>query len=86
MAWFYNCLKALNIKLRPMYNTRHTYASCLISSGMVPESYVAEQMGHSVDTLRRHYGILLDEAKAKQHVKLNAIFADEEKVADTKAA
>lgn len=40
------CLKALGIRHRPAYNTRHTYATMLLMAGVNP-FLVSKQLGHS---------------------------------------
>ena len=47
-------MKALGIRYRPPYNTRHTYATMMLMAGMTP-AFCAKQLGHSVDIfLRTH--------------------------------
>lgn len=49
-------LKKAGVKYRNPYQTRHTFASTLLSSGANPW-YVAQQMGHkTVEMVFRHYG------------------------------
>lgn len=43
-------LTALNIRRRPPYNCRHTYATICIMSGMNP-AFISQQLGHSVQML-----------------------------------
>lgn len=50
----YKVLDRLGIRRRPAYNSRHTYATMMIMAG-VNIHLVADQMGHSVATLHRHY-------------------------------
>lgn len=47
-------LKALGIRYRRPYNTRHTYATMLLMAGARP-LWVAEQMGHSLEMLLKVY-------------------------------
>jgi len=50
------CCKKAGVRRRIQYQTRHTYASNMLSQGASPH-FVAAQMGHkSVLTLFRHYG------------------------------
>lgn len=65
------CMKRLGIKHRPTYNTRHTYATVCLMSGMNP-SFVANQLGHSVQVLLSTYAKWIhgDESK-KELEKLN---------------
>lgn len=54
-CWTY-ILKAAGVRYRNPYQTRHTYASMLLSRGE-NELWVARQMGHKgVEMVRRHYG------------------------------
>lgn len=52
---FMRALKSLNIRKRPAYNTRHTYATMLLMAGANP-TFVANQLGHSLTMLCNHYG------------------------------
>lgn len=47
-------LKALGIRYRPPYNTRHTYATIMLMAGMTP-AFCASQLGHSVEMFLRTY-------------------------------
>lgn len=47
-------LKALGIRYRRPYNTRHTYATVMLMAGARP-LWVAEQMGHSLEVLLDRY-------------------------------
>ncbi|MBL4774947.1 MAG: site-specific integrase [Mariprofundus sp.] len=50
-----NALKAAGVRYRNPYQTRHTYASMLLSAGENP-AWIAKQMGHSnMQTLLRRY-------------------------------
>ena len=54
-AWTH-ALKKAGVRYRNPYQTRHTYASTLLSSGENPW-WVAEQMGHeTIEMIMRHYG------------------------------
>lgn len=44
----------LKIKHKPPYNTRHTYATICLMSGMTP-AFIAHQLGHSVEMLLSTY-------------------------------
>jgi integrase len=52
-------LKALGIRYRPPYNTRHTYATIMLMQGMTP-AFCAKQLGHSVEMFLRTYSKWLD--------------------------
>lgn len=47
-------LKALGIRYRKPYNTRHTYATMMLMAGMTP-AFCASQLGHSVEMFLRTY-------------------------------
>ena len=47
-------LRALGIRERPYYNTRHSYVSTMISLGK-KVGFVSEQTGHSIRTLEKRY-------------------------------
>ncbi|WP_331711508.1 integrase [Pseudomonas sp. StFLB209] len=47
-------LQALGIRERRQYDTRHTYATMCLMSGMNP-AFIASQLGHSVDMLLSTY-------------------------------
>lgn len=47
-------LRKLEVRHRPPYNCRHTYATICIMSGMNP-SFIAQQLGHSVQMLLSTY-------------------------------
>jgi integrase len=52
-------LKALGIRYRKPYNTRHTYATMMLMAGMTP-AFCAKQLGHSVEMFLRTYSKWLD--------------------------
>jgi integrase len=57
---FWNpCLKRLGIRHRGPYNTRHTYATMMLMSGMT-SAFAARQMGHSIEMFHRIYTRWLD--------------------------
>lgn len=61
-------LRAAGVRYRNPYQTRHTFASTLLSRGENPW-FVAEQMGHeNVEMIFKHYGKWLPEANAR-HAK-----------------
>lgn len=47
-------MKACQIRHRPAYNARHTYATMLLMAGVNP-AFVADQMGHSLTMLMKRY-------------------------------
>ncbi|MBA1202662.1 integrase [Pseudomonas capeferrum] len=47
-------LKALGIRERRQYDTRHTYATMCLMAGMNP-AFIANQLGHSVEMLLSTY-------------------------------
>lgn len=66
--WKY-ILKRAKVRYRNPYQTRHTYASQLLSGGENP-LFVAQQMGHkTTEMIMRHYGRWVEQAEEKhQHV------------------
>lgn len=52
-------LKALGIRQRRQYATRHTYATVCLMAGMTP-AFVAKQLGHSVQVLLERYARWID--------------------------
>jgi len=66
--WKY-ILKRAGVRYRNPYQTRHTYASQLLSGGENP-LFVAQQMGHkTTEMIMRHYGRWVEQGKEKhQHV------------------
>ncbi|MBA0086708.1 MAG: site-specific integrase [Acidobacteria bacterium Pan2503] len=60
-------LKAVEVKVRKPYSTRHTYATLLLMAGANPD-WVARQMGHSVITLRKHYATWIDGPRDKGEI------------------
>ena len=52
-------LKRLQMRYRPPYNTRHTYATMMLMAGMTP-AFCAKQLGHSVEMFLRTYSKWLD--------------------------
>ncbi|WP_412459957.1 integrase [Pseudomonas sp. SC11] len=51
---FKSALKALNIRERSQYDTRHAYATLCLMPGMNP-AFIANQLGHSVELLLSTY-------------------------------
>lgn len=63
-------LKRLGVRYRRPYNMRHTYATVMIMAGLKP-SYVADQLGHSVQVLFERYAKWLrGEDNAREQAKL----------------
>lgn len=63
-------LKRLGVRYRRPYNMRHTYATVMIMAGLKP-SYVADQLGHSVQVLFGRYAKWLrGEDNAREQAKL----------------
>ncbi|MCG8060572.1 MAG: site-specific integrase [Candidatus Thiodiazotropha endolucinida] len=62
-------IKRAGVRYRNPYQTRHTYASQLLSGGENP-LFVAQQMGHkTTEMIMRHYGRWVEQAEEKhQHV------------------
>lgn len=48
-------LKRLGIRWRRPYNTRHTFATSALMTGVVAPGYIADQLGHSVKMLLDRY-------------------------------
>lgn len=46
--------KTVDIRHRPPYNCRHTYATICVMSGLNP-AFIAQQLGHSVQMLLSTY-------------------------------
>jgi len=53
-------LRKLKIRPRPFYNTRHSYASFMISIGS-PMGFISAQTGDKEATLRKHYAKYIEE-------------------------
>jgi integrase len=59
-------LKKANVRYRNPYQTRHTYASQLLSGGENP-LFVAKQMGHkTTEMIMRHYGRWVEQGNQQQ--------------------
>ncbi len=64
-------MKACQIRHRPAYNARHTYATMLLMDGINP-MFVANQMGHSLQMLMKRYAKWINGDKSKlEMAKLN---------------
>lgn len=46
-SWWKQHLRKAGVRYRPSNNVRHTYASQLLSTGMISKDWIAMQMGHS---------------------------------------
>ena len=59
-------LKTAKVRYRNPYQTRHTYASQLLSGGENP-LFVAQQMGHkTTEMIMRHYGRWVEQGDQRQ--------------------
>lgn len=68
-------LKALGFKGRDAYQTRHTYATILLSAG-VDINFIRSQLGHTtIKTTLDNYARFLPDANKAQAEKANTIFA-----------
>lgn len=66
-----SALKALGIRQRRQYATRHTYATICLMAGLTP-AFVAKQLGHSVQVLLDTYARWIDsESDMLELEKLN---------------
>ncbi len=72
---FYPTLKALGLRQRRAYSTRHSYATMALMGG-VNLAYIARQLGHKdTSMLLKHYAKWIDGAdKGAEAAKLNAAF------------
>lgn len=73
--YFHPALRALGIRSRDAYQTRHTYATTALMGGVNP-AYIARQLGHkSAAMLFRHYSRWIDHADyGREAAKLNQIY------------
>ena len=69
-------LRKAGVRYRNPYQTRHTYASTLLSAGVNP-LYVAKQMGHrNTEMINRHYGRWLEQGSDDEtRLQSQAFFA-----------
>jgi len=75
---FTQALRALGIRHRSAYNTRHTYATTCLAAGVKP-AWIASQLGHSIDMLFRHYARwIVDDDRGRELAKVNQVLADTE--------
>ena len=47
-------LRKAGVRFRPMYQTRHTFASLMLAAGE-PPGWIAAQLGQSLETFFRRY-------------------------------
>lgn len=60
-------MQALGIRDRRAYNTRHTYATLLLTSGVNP-FFASTQMGHSLQMMLKRYAKWIDVDKSKAEI------------------
>lgn len=71
-----NALKKAGVRYRRPYQTRHTFASMLLTAGESP-IWVAQQMGHSDWTMiARVYGRFIPDAQPDAGMKAHELFGD----------
>lgn len=67
-------LRKAKVRYRNLYQTRHTFASALLSAGVNP-LYVAKQMGHrDTEMINRHYGRWLELGSTEETRRQSADF------------
>lgn len=73
--YFHPALRALGIRSRDAYQTRHTYATTALMAGVNP-AYIARQLGHqNAAMLFKHYSKWIDGADhGREAEKLNALY------------
>jgi len=76
-VFFVPTLRAIGIRMRPPYQTRHTFATIALMGGVNP-SYIARQLGHtSTAMLYKHYAKWIDGAdKGRESAKMGLLFAE----------
>jgi integrase len=72
-------LRWLKIRPRPFYNTRHTYASFMLSSGHTA-MFVSQQTGDSIKTLQKNYAKYLPDVDTRRNMVELAIKESAEQV------
>lgn len=81
-----SALEAAEVRYRRPYQTRHTYASLMVSAGESPE-WVAEQMGHLDGRLVAHvYGKWMRPTRAQPGQAAATVYAEEWAAAETLVA
>lgn len=79
--WTYALLRA-GVRYRPPYQTRHTYASMMLSAGEHP-MWVAQQMGHKDwGLIRKIYGKWIPDAAPEAGSKAVAMFSGKDAAAE----
>lgn len=67
---FERCLRALGIRHRKPYATRHTYATSCLAAGVKP-AWIAAQLGHSTAMLFKHYARwIVDDDRGRELAKV----------------
>lgn len=66
---WYDCLRALGIRVRGLYSTKDTYISMALTAGVNP-TWLEDQTGVRYETMRRHYGRWLNGNSAGELQKL----------------
>lgn len=67
-------LRKAKVRYRNVYQTRHTFASTLLSAGVNP-LYVAKQMGHrDTEMINRYYGRWLEQGSCEETRRQSAEF------------
>jgi len=76
--YFHPALRALGIRSRDAYQTRHSYATLALMSGVSP-AYIARQLGHATTAmLFQNYSRWIDGGDdGREARKLNAIFGNQ---------
>ena len=69
-------LRRLQIRPRPFYNARHSYASFLLSIGAKP-AFISAQTGDSIRTLERYYAKYLPQADSGREMVEESILESE---------
>lgn len=58
-GYWEKAIKAIGIRYRKPYNSRHTYAAMMLMAGMTP-AFCAKQLGHSVEIFLKTYSKWMD--------------------------
>ena len=85
-AYWNPTLKALGLRERSFYQTRHTYATLNLMAGANP-MWVSKQMGHAnMQMLLSVYAKWIDGAdKSKERTKFDTLFSETATIAPPKA-